>query len=128
MFSKLELDLILYSAMSFANEDPLSSSNFVGESYSSIRPAYSTKLLRSGLLIRQAQGSTKLLHKPCSRTRTMSLSSTEVIRCAIIITVESVKCFWSVCWIFPSVAVSTHAPVFSILRDYIIHSKTNKLR
>jgi len=37
-FSKLEFDLPVYSATSGAKDDDLSSSNFVGESYSSISP------------------------------------------------------------------------------------------
>lgn len=38
-FSKLELDLMVYSATSWAKDDDLSSNNVVGESYSSISPA-----------------------------------------------------------------------------------------
>ena len=38
-FSKLEVDLTLYSARSFANEEDLFSSNLAGESYSAITPA-----------------------------------------------------------------------------------------
>lgn len=38
-FSKLELDLIVYSATSCAKDEDLSSNNLDGELYSSVRPA-----------------------------------------------------------------------------------------
>jgi hypothetical protein len=46
---------------------------------------------------------------PLSRSKTISLWKTEVIRCAIVMTVDPENCCRSVFWIRLSVAVSTEA-------------------
>lgn len=63
-------------------------------------------------------------HVPLSNSTTMSLSSTDVILCAIVITVESQKWFLRVCWIRLSVAVSTDAVASSSTRTLLFFSST----
>ena len=61
---------------------------------------------------------------PWLRSKTMSLSRTEVMRWAMVITVQSEKCCRSVCWIWLSVAVSTDAVASSSTRTLLFLSRT----
>lgn len=124
-FSILELDLMLYSATSLENEDDLSSINFSGVSYSLRSPAS----VKHGILISKVKIAKHLTLKqilpiPLSNNATISLSSMDVILWAIVITVESVKCCLSVCWIILSVAVSTDAVASSRTRTLLFFSST----
>ena len=62
--------------------------------------------------------------QPWLRSRTISLSRTEVILCAMVITVESEKCCLRVCWIKLSVAVSTDAVASSRTKTLLFLSST----
>jgi len=66
----------------------------------------------------------KFPYSPWLRSKTMSLSRTEVILCAMVITVQSEKCCLSVCWIRLSVAVSTEAVASSRTKTLLFLSST----
>lgn len=106
-FPDLGLDLELYSATSLANEEDLFSNNLLGESYSSTSPAASrttttnqdfyipgSNIMNTNTMYIK-EGNMQII--PLSSTRTMSLCNTDVIRCAMVMTVESEKCRPSVC-------------------------------
>jgi len=63
-------------------------------------------------------------YSPLLKSKTMSLSRTEVIRCAMVITVQSEKCCLKVCWIRLSVDVSTEAVASSRTNTLLFFSST----
>jgi hypothetical protein len=124
----LAFDLIVYSATSCAKDDDLFSNNLVGESYSITSPA--TCMIADN---KENWASTWVLgnvtsltfqYAPWLRSKTMSLSRTEVIRCAMVITVQSEKCCLRVCWIRLSVDVSTEAVASSRTNTLLFLSST----